>query len=81
MVNPVIVHFKYSADGLRHTKADMPAEVPNTQGPEAPSPTPDEQPGGLAARAAFLVVMAYVSSLVASKGLELFYAARGADRT
>ena len=35
--------------------------------------------GGLAAtgaRAAFLLVMAYVSSLVASKGLELYQAAR-----
>jgi hypothetical protein len=31
------------------------------------------------ARVGFLVVMAYVSSLVASKGLELFYAARGVD--
>jgi hypothetical protein len=34
---------------------------------------------GVAARVAFLVVMAYVSSLVASKGLELFYAARGVE--
>jgi hypothetical protein len=34
---------------------------------------------GVAARVGFLVVMAYVASLVASKGLELFYAARGVD--
>jgi hypothetical protein len=34
---------------------------------------------GVGARVAFLVVMAYVSSLVASKGLELFYAARGVE--
>jgi hypothetical protein len=33
----------------------------------------------VAARVGFLVVMAYVSSLVASKGLELFYAARGVE--
>ena len=29
----------------------MPAEVPNTQGPEAPSPMPDARPGGLVGRA------------------------------
>jgi hypothetical protein len=34
---------------------------------------------GVGARVAFLVVMAYVSSLIASKGLELFYAARGVE--
>ncbi len=34
---------------------------------------------GVAARVGFLAVMAYVSSLVASKGLELFSAARGGD--
>ena len=33
--------------------------------------------GAAAARAGFLLVMAYVSSLVASKGLELYQAARG----
>lgn len=35
---------------------------------------------GTAARVGFLLVMAYVSSLFASKGLELYEAARGRDK-
>ena len=54
------------------------ARIPSVlgSGSAASGPALGEQLAAIGAQALFLLVMAYVSSLVASKGLELYQAAR-----
>jgi len=58
------------------------ARVPHALGAPRASSGPGVGPllAATASRAAFLLVMAYVSSLLASKGLELYQAAQGDRR-